>query len=83
MVASRLIGKSGQAGLDARRRRSQELIRMAVATFNTVSGGSEGWAGGITTALYKELNGKRVRGAGSSRRRWEIKWGSPATISAT
>ena len=37
---------------------------MAVANVNTVSGGSEGWAGGITTALYKELKGKRVRRGG-------------------
>ena len=37
---------------------------MAGATFNAVSGGSEGWAGGITTALCKELKGKRVRRGG-------------------
>ena len=43
------LAESGQAGSSARRRRSQELLRMAAANVNAVSGGTEGRVAGIGT----------------------------------
>ena len=52
------IAESGQAGSSTRRRRCQELLRMAGANVNAVSGGIEGRVAGIGDGLCWQLEGR-------------------------
>jgi hypothetical protein len=73
LLSPDLVAESGQAGLETRRRPGQELRRKAAANINSVSSDVAGRVAGVGSGLSWIWSSVPVLGAGSSRRRWEIK----------